>query len=171
MGYRTSASGGVIDTVSWEHIPSNESNRRWREYLAFVAGGGTTDPVETLALSTYKARAQSTLDGAAERERQKHLRGYPGEALWLSQRYDEARRCVDDSAPNQTAANYPLMDAEIPETAATVALVAAAVNTERAATMVSLADIEDVRRSGAAAITASTTNAEVDSALAAVVWP
>lgn len=171
MGYRLSASGGVIDTGTNEHIPPVTGNRRWAEYLAFVAGGGTADPVETPDLTTYKARAIALLEVQAERERAKWVPQRPAEAAYMVLRYDEARRCAADDIGNRTAANYPLMDAEIPETAATVSLVATAVNTERATKMTGLADVEDVRRTAAAAINAAASNAAVDSALAAVAWP
>ncbi len=171
MGYRTSASGGVIDTSTNEHIPAVVGNRRWSEYLAFVAAGGTTDPVESPNLTTYKARAIAALEVQAEVQRAKWVPQRPAEVAYMVLRYDEARRCAADDAGNRTAANYPLLDAEIPETAATVSLVATAVNSERATKMTGLADVEDVRRTAAAAINAAASNAAVDGALAAVTWP
>lgn len=43
------ATNGVIKTANGAFVPQDVKNRDWNEYLAWAAGGGTADPLYSLA--------------------------------------------------------------------------------------------------------------------------
>lgn len=170
--YRLSSSGGVVRLADNVHIPADVANRDWQGYLAFSAAGGTPDAATELSLSDKRAAAKLSVNAAAELHRGTSIVG-PGSAtaLWQALRFSEADRANADSSGNRTSGNYPLLAAEIPETAATVGLVMSAILTERTTLITAFAAIENIRRTAFADIDAAGSNSAVDAVVAAITWP
>lgn len=159
--------GGVLVVATREFIPEDPRNRKWRRYLNWLAGPNTPDPIP---LTEERLAAKRLVDEQADERRQVYLpMAGNSRPFWWERRYEEAVAADADGTP--TAAEYPLLDAEIPHTGATIAAVADAVLAEYAAARTQVALIEAVRLQAHADIDSAVDLAAIDAVLAGLYWP
>lgn len=152
-----------------QFIPEDPKNRDWQAYLAWVAGGGSPDPILDPTMAQAQAVAKDEVDRQADLERAKHLPPIPSQATVDLLRWEEADAAAVDGSI--TAGEYPMLEAEIPEKGADVASVATAVQAERSALKTSLAAIEDVRVTAHDDIDTAATLTDVRNVVTGLTWP
>lgn len=163
--YRLQAGGGVIRVADGAFIPADTRNRDWNTYLAWEAVPNTPDPAISPTLSDYKTSQRAAVDAEADRRAQIAAPLRPIDVL----RFAEARRADADGSP--TAGEHPLTNARAVAESISIATAADATIADEVAGCLAIADIEEARILGRAAITAAGSIAAVDAAVAAIVWP
>lgn len=167
--YRLTSGSSIVRTADSATIPAVSDNRDYVGYLAWVALGNTADAAPVLTLSAYKAAAIELVEGAAEGRRQVLAPRMAARAMLDSIRYAEAILCVADGSPNGT--KYPILGAEATAKSITIAAAGTAAKSELDTLKTALAAIETVKYNAGVAINAAGSNAAVDTAVAAIVWP
>lgn len=159
--------GGVRREADGALIPNDAANADWQRYLAWVADGNAADPIYEPPLAQAKADAARLVNDQARAERAAHL---DDESGWIElERWRQAEAA--DAAGSPVAADYPLLEQEIPTTGADIAAVATAVLAERDAAQAQIKLIEGERRATLKAISAAATVSAVQAAQAGVMWP
>lgn len=126
-------------------------------------------------LKVAKAQAVREIDTVAEVARLRFITQGAGQALEYNQTELEAKRWVDATQPE--LADYPFLKAEVDAIAATTGqtpdpgAVAGNVIQQTAAWQAAGAEIKRIRRTAKMRIEAATSAAEVEAALANIVWP
>lgn len=151
------------------YVPEDTRNRLWNDYLEWVAAGGTPDPADVETLEDARARATQIVDEEAETLRRRWVPSLDGHVEFTRMRVEEAEAAAVDGSIDP--GEYPLLEAEVPHTAADVAAVAAAVLAERDTRKAAFAQIEAERSRLLRAFADSTTSVDVDTALAGRSWP
>ena len=169
MAYTYTAYAGGTQRSDGVFFPSDPRNRDYQLWLAFTTAGGITNAGAIELVADARLRGARSVDALAARERSKHFSDGIGLDYVEQQRFAEAVAIENDGTP--TNGEYPLLAAEIGITANDLVNVGAAVRTERATLLASLAAIETVRRTKRAAVAAAATPAAVDTILAAITWP
>lgn len=166
----TATKSGTGIVADGYHVPEDPGNRDWQTKLVDDAGGGTdADPAPTLGLADAKAAARRIVDAEAERRMGALLPlGAAAQTHWLLRR-QEAIDIASDGTP--TAGEFPLLNAEVGESGADLAEVAAAVLAEEAALRTALAPIVAVAVEARNDIEGCGNQSEIDAVLAAIVWP
>lgn len=120
-------------------------------------------------LGIVKSMLSTRIDDAAEAVRQNTITSGSGQAMVYLQKQIEAQLCIKDQSPDPV--NYPLLSATVGIEGATVTDVANLVAGLAAAWTTKAAQIERVRLTAKAAITAVNSVDEAVAAYAAVSWP
>lgn len=123
---------------------------------------------QEVALEHLKDDLKAQIDARAEVERLRYITPGAGQAMTYAQKAEEARLCLNTTAPD--AEEYPLLAAEIGITATTLIGVAQVVATANAQWLQIGAAIERARLGAKAAIDAAAT-VEAAKEAANVVWP
>lgn len=121
------------------------------------------------AIDRARRDAKTAIDAAAEQQRLRVITPGAGQALVYQAKLEEARACVADAAPAETA--YPLLAAEVGITAADLAAVAAAIIATAAQWHQAAAAIETVRLAAKRAVDSAADPAAVQAVLVAITWP
>lgn len=167
--YRTTPSGvGII--ADGAHVPADSANRDWQLKTALEQSDGI-DPLPPLYLELAPAIAAAVkaVNAAALAYRSSLLPAGPGSDALFIWRHAEAIAADAEETPDPD--DYPLLAAEVPHTAATVALVAEAVLDEAESVFDGWAAVEAVRAGTVAALEACANQAQIDAIVAAIDWP
>jgi len=166
----TATKSGVGIIADSKHVPNDTSNRDWAAKLEAETGGPISiNPALYLTISAAIDEAVNAVNVAAAALRDAEMPAGPGSGPLFYLRHQEALAASVDGTP--TSGEYPLLHAEVPQTAASIALVATAVLAEVAAIKTAWAAIEDVRVTAIAALEACLFQAEIDAILAGISWP
>lgn len=179
---------GFFDTEMHDTIPTPNITIDQSAYDAAIAlqeggailyrsGSSIVDGSSAPALADYKVQKKREVDAdAASRIRAAGV-NIPTEILWI---YFEKGREADAAAlsgdANMTAAEYPLLAAEVRADGDTVnhanmSAKGTAIRTAYTADAEAVDLIEQARLEGHIAIDAAASNAAVDTAVAAIAWP
>lgn len=114
---------GVLRTSDGAHIPKNESNVDYRQFLMFCSEHGLLDAssnvlpdnvliedVSTRSLAEIKEEAKRAVDLAAGQARARYITTAPGQEMVYILKTQEATQCVNDSTPS--AEKYPFVAAD-----------------------------------------------------------
>lgn len=164
--YKATKDGVGIQADS-KFVPEDPANRDWQEKLVIEAAEGLdVDAAFELPIDDAIAAAAVLVNAEADRRRLAFLPPGQSSQTWFVLRYLEAAAFA--GAPGGT---YPLLAAEVDETGDTVEDVATAVLAEVASAKDSWVPIEEARVGAIDALSACTTQSQVDAVLAAIVWP
>lgn len=159
--------GGVYHRPTMTFIPENPRLRLWQKYLSWLAVPNTPDPDP---LGPHRTLAKLRIDEGADLRRHVYLPiDGSNAAFWWHRRYDEAVGADADGTP--TAAEWPLMDAEIPHTGADIEAVADAVLAEYATAQAEVARVRKVQLQAHADIDAAGSVAAIEAVADDVEWP
>jgi hypothetical protein len=160
-------SDAVLESSTGRWIPSDSNNRDRILYDNWAATNTATRI--PLTLRVIAARETARVDSAAEVERRlQGLASFTGVSHLDSQRYREAELADVDGTP--TAAEYPLLDAEVGKNGVDIAAVATNVIAANLAARVLDARLESVRWQAHKDIDAAVTNDAAEAVLAAIFW-
>lgn len=167
--YQLTDTDAVLRTSDGALIPNDPRNRDWAAYQTWLAVPNTPDPAP-VSLAEHRTRAKADVDVEADRRLAVYwpVRSGPG-AFFDMVRYREALDADADGTP--TAAEYPIMDAEIPHTGATIAAVADQVIADVDAYRVQAALIQGVRLDAHDDIDSAGTLAAVRAVVDGIQWP
>lgn len=160
----TAFDGGVLrsDGVS---IPDDAGNSDWLDYQAWLGEGNTPT---SLAVEDVRVSARARLKRAASTQRLLHVDERTDALHWPLLCAEAAEAEVDGTIE---ASEYSLLEAEIPALGATVAAVATAVLTKRAAVVQKWVGIQGVLDTKLAEVDAANTEAQIKSAVSSAAWP
>lgn len=89
---------GVINTETGEHIPADERNRHWQEYMA---SGEQAAPIEQPSIERVRARQLAAINAGFEQYITKVREGCPPSevATWAQQEAEARAYLANDKAP------------------------------------------------------------------------
>jgi len=170
--YELTTYSQVRTTAESTFVPDDAANRARRNYNAWVTLGGVPDAGPAPTLANYQAAAETQVRTEAAAERAQHFArsaDAAGQELIDAMTFREAELADVDGGIDP--GEYPLLEALIDIKGVDVAAVATQVLADRLTLATSLGAIEDVLQTALDAIANAADNDDVDTALAAVVWP
>jgi hypothetical protein len=148
-------------------FPQEPGLKTYEDWLAFVAGGGTTTPASSVTIATRRAAGKLLVDKLAGDYRRSLTRpGGIDEDLSRALRFKEAQDYEADGSPSDP--DYPLLGAEVPGNGVSVDAVHDAVLTELATLKTALATAEGARRTARDDIDAASDQSGIDAVIAAL---